>query len=77
MHFETDREVLEAALGTLGWLEPMAARVVQIADTLHLEEMWVSEALQAEAQNRGGLSILTEPRRMSFDTAGNLSPVLS
>jgi hypothetical protein len=77
MHFETDREVLEAALGTLGWLEPMAARVVQIADTLHLEEMWVSEALQAEAQNRDGLSILTEPRRMSFDTAGNLSPVLS
>lgn len=77
MHFDTDREVLEAALGTLGWVEPNAARVVHIADTLHLEEMWVSEALQAEARNQAGLAILTEPGQMSFDTAGNLPPVLS
>jgi hypothetical protein len=75
MHFDTDREVLEAALGTLGWVEPVSARVVHIANTLHLEQMWISEALGAEARERDGLSVLTGPSQMRFDAAGNLLAV--
>ncbi len=77
MHFDTDREVVQAALGTLGWVEPESARVVHIADTLHLEQMWISEALEAEARNHDGVSLLTGLSQMRFDAAGNLLAALA
>lgn len=77
MHFDTDREVVQAALGTLGWVEPESARVVHIADTLHLEQMWISEALEAEARNQDGVSLLTGLSQMRFDAAGNLLAALA
>src|SRR5690606_14255015 len=39
--FETDREVVEAALSTLGLTPPERVRIAQIADTLHLSELLV------------------------------------
>ncbi|MDY0170075.1 MAG: lactate racemase domain-containing protein [Thermoguttaceae bacterium] len=70
--YETDREMLEAALGTIGLTSPDNARLLWIADTLHLDEMECSTAYLAEAQARDTLEILTEPRPLPFDPGGNL-----
>jgi hypothetical protein len=73
--FETDREVVEAALSTCGLVDPENARVVQIADTLHLTEMLVSEAFADEVAEREDLVLLGGPFDMPFDDGGNLLPV--
>src|SRR5437867_676062 len=73
--YDTDREVLQAALPTLGLVEPAAASVVQIADTLHLGEVLVSESHLAEVSKRHDLEIVAGPFDMPFDDTGNLQPV--
>ena len=45
--FDTDREVLEAALQTVGLDEPENAKVVQISNTLQVADVLVSEAYLA------------------------------
>lgn len=72
LDYETDREMLAAALGTIGLTEPPHAKLLWIADTLHLEEVECSAAYLDEAQCRDDLEILTKPRPFPFDNAGNL-----
>lgn len=74
--FETDREVVAAALSTVGLIEPENARVIHIADTLHLAECLVSEAYLPRMRERSDLQALEEPRPMAFDASGNLLPVM-
>jgi Lactate racemase N-terminal domain len=73
--FDTDRDVLEAALATVGLDEPENARVVQISNTLHLSEVLVSEAYLPEVSRRSDLEILDGPCEMDFDADGFLLPV--
>jgi len=72
LDFETDREMLEVALGTIGLAEPPDARLLWIANTLELAEVECSAAYLDEARRREDLTILTEPRELPFDAAGNL-----
>ncbi len=72
LDFETDRDMLAAALGTIGLVEPSNAKLIWIADTLHLDEVECSAAYLDEAQRRDDLEILTKPRELPFDKAGNL-----
>jgi hypothetical protein len=73
--FDTDRDVLDAALQTVGLDEPENARVIQISNTLHLSEVLVSEAYLPEASRRSDLEILDGPFEMEFDADGFLLPV--
>lgn len=75
--FETDREVVAAALSTVGLIEPENARVIHIADTLHLAECLVSEAYLPRLRERSDLQALEAPQPMAFDASGNLLPVMS
>ena len=77
IHFETDREAIEMALASLALSEPRSARIVRIRDTLSLEHLEISEALQAEAARRADLSIVAGLFEMSFDANGNLSPMFA
>jgi hypothetical protein len=70
--YETDREILDIALPTIGLAEPPNAKVLWIHNTLDLVEVECSEAYLAEARTKPNLEILTEPRAMPFDAAGNL-----
>jgi hypothetical protein len=72
LDYETDRQMLAAALTTIGLTEPPDARLLWIADTLHLTEVECSAAYLPEAQSRPDLEILTPPRDLPFDAAGNL-----
>lgn len=70
--YETDREILDIALPTIGLAEPPNAKVLWIHNTLDLVEVECSEAYLAEARTKPNLEILTDLRAMPFDAKGNL-----
>lgn len=74
MHFDTDREVLAAALASLPLAPGQPPRVARIRDTLSLEWIEVSESLLPELEGRREVEICGPPRPWSFDAAGNLTP---
>jgi hypothetical protein len=76
MHFETDRECIRVALGSVGLIPPERSRIVRIKNTLQLDEVEVSEIYKDEIPDRPDLEILEGPRPMSFDARGNLVPLV-
>ncbi|MFO7877698.1 MAG: lactate racemase domain-containing protein [Desulfovermiculus sp.] len=70
MHFDTDRETIQAALDSLGHWDPETVRVVRIQDTLHLTRIQISPALVAELPAH--CSIQGQAQEMQFDEKGNL-----
>lgn len=72
---ETDKLVLEDALGTIGLTPPEKARIIQIQDTLHLKDVLVSAAYREQLSDRADLEILDGPFEMPFDEDDNLLPV--
>lgn len=73
--FDTDREVLEAALQTVGLDDPENAKVVQISNTLHVADVLVSEAYLPQIRERSDLQIVDGPFEMEFNSDGFLLPV--
>ena len=65
---ESDREAVEVAVGEIS---PDQVRLVRIKNTLHLEELEISEALLSEAQ-KAGLTVVRGPQPLAFDEAGRL-----
>ncbi len=74
VHYETDREVVDAALSTIGLQPPDEARIVRIADTLHLAEVDVSGPCCGELAGRGDVQIVG-PAQLAFDRSDNLLPM--
>ena len=72
MHFETDREAIAIALGSIGLTPPDQSRILRIRNTLHLDEVEVSEIYGKEVRQRPDLEILEGPSPMTFDQDGNL-----
>ncbi len=73
LDYETDHEMLAAALGTVGMVKPRNARLLWIADTLNLAEVECSAAYLDEARERNDVEIVKLPREMEFDAEGNLA----
>jgi hypothetical protein len=72
LDYETDREMLRVALGTVGLVEPAQAGLLWIRNTLDLAEVECSAAYLAEAQRRDELEVLSPLRDLPFDGEGNL-----
>ena len=70
---ETDRNAFEMALRSCGYLEPGRERIVRILDTLHLEEVYVSDAWGDELLKRSDVEAVGEASDL-FDDHGNLTP---
>jgi len=78
LYFDTDRECLEAAINTLGMVDPAAIRVVHIRNTLALETLRVSQAYETEIANNETLEVLEGWAPLDFDRDQNLvSPFLT
>ena len=73
-YYDTDKEVIEVALNTIGLTKPENARVIRIESTLRLTELDISEALLEDAQLHSSLEIMGETLPFEFDTTGNLLP---
>jgi hypothetical protein len=71
-YYNSDREAIDTALTTIGLVKPQEAKIVHILDTLHLEEMYISEVMLAEAPKSDGISVVGSPRQLKFDKKGNL-----
>jgi hypothetical protein len=72
VNFDTDREILDNALPTIGLTEPPHAKILWIRNTLELTEVECSQAYWDEAQQRSDLEIIRELQDLPFDAAGNL-----
>lgn len=71
-HYDTDRELLDVALATVGLVEPPDVKLLWIRNTLRVEEVECGEAFLPLARGRSDLEILTEPRELEFDAQGML-----
>ena len=67
IHFETDREVVAAALQSLAMGDTTQAKVVRIQDTLSLERIAVSESYAESVQEREDLEVISGLEAMNFD----------
>jgi len=72
MYYETDKELFEQALATIGLVEPKCAKIMRIKNTLHLSEVDISEAYLTLAQQNKNMKIIKENNVMNFDEYGNL-----
>lgn len=72
LDYPTDRAAMEAALPTMGMVDPADSKIVWIHNTLELREVECSATYWNEAQQRSDLKILCEPRPWPLDAAGNL-----
>ncbi len=80
MVVSSDREAIQACLKTLNGVDMEKARVVRIANSLHIEHIMLSEAYYADVLRGAWPNLVAsgEPLALEFDAQGNLSePVLS
>jgi hypothetical protein len=73
VHFDTDREAVEAALAIIGTRAPEEARILRIRNTLTLDELEVSEPCLAEPNHQTDFLPVSPAQPLSFDPSGNLS----
>ena len=71
-YYDSDREVIDTALKTIGPVGAQNTRIVHILDTLRLEEMYVSEVMLPEVEKRKDISVIGSPGPMKFNDKGNL-----
>ncbi|MDK2799159.1 MAG: hypothetical protein PWP27_1755 [Clostridiales bacterium] len=72
MILKNDREAIAAAIKTCNEIDKKNPRIVRIKNSLHIDEIYISEALLEEAKNDPDIEILEEPKYMQFDGNGNL-----
>ena len=72
MAMPDDKSAIQAAVKTCESHHPDALKIIRIPNTLHLEYLYVSEAMLPELVNRPGINILTDPAPMRFDAQGTL-----
>ncbi|MBU1276222.1 MAG: DUF362 domain-containing protein [Proteobacteria bacterium] len=65
MTLETDRRVVEVALGMVP--DPMNARMARISNTLNLRTFWVTAPLLPELRQKQGVTVHEEPLALQFD----------
>jgi hypothetical protein len=75
VYFDTDREILDAALAIIGTRPPQEARVLRIRNTLHLDEVEVSEPCLGEPHPATAFAPVGAARPLRFDADGNLPPL--
>jgi len=75
LDYETDRETLDVALATIGYVQPQDARLMWIHDTLDVAEVECSAAYWDEASQRDDLEVLTPLRDLPLDEDGNLPEI--
>jgi hypothetical protein len=72
IHFETDRQCLEACVKTTGVLDPGALRVARIENTARLEYIQVSRSCEGEFGLIPGLKQLTPWAPVEFDSSDHM-----
>lgn len=74
MVMRNDRQAIQAAIRTAQIADFSSARVIRIRNTLSLSKLSVSANLLNEVKRHPRMRILNEPRAITFDRMGNISP---
>ena len=74
IHFDSDREAISMALGSLAMADPSTAKIVRIADTLTLDRLEISE--EVLDQRAASIEAEGDAGEMTFDEIGNLASSL-
>ncbi len=72
IHFPTDRQCLNACLKTIGMVPPEKVRLVRIKNTLAVEHLWVSKALESDIHANSNIRVVSPWETLAFDKEGNL-----
>jgi hypothetical protein len=72
VYFDSDREVMDAALAIAGTREPHETRVLRIRNTLCLEELEMSEPCLGDLPAGSNVEVVGTVSDWQFDSAGNL-----
>jgi len=72
MILPSDKYAIAAAVKTCQRQDLSQVRLVRIKDTLHLGEIYISEAMLEEVKTNPNIAICSEPTEMKFDAMGNL-----
>ncbi len=75
VHYDSDREVLDAALSINGTRAPEQARIIHIRNTLLLQEVEVSEPCLTELRPVTDFTVMRGPYELAFDAEGNIAAV--
>jgi antitoxin (DNA-binding transcriptional repressor) of toxin-antitoxin stability system len=75
MIMPTEREAIGAALKIAG-VDPGQARVMRIHNTMHLDELWLSENLVPEAVATGRCKALGPAKPLEYDGDGKLKIIM-
>lgn len=68
----SDKACIQIALKTCNYIDRNHPRIVHIKDTMHLEEIEISEAMVSEALANPNVEVVGEPFDWPFDENGNL-----
>ncbi len=72
MVMRNDNYAIRCAIKTSYCLQPERIRIVRIKNTLHVDEIYISEGLLPEAMTNPQIEILSKPEPFKFDKFGNL-----
>ncbi|BEU88050.1 lactate racemase domain-containing protein [Selenomonas sp. TAMA-11512] len=69
---ESDKECIQCCVRTCNEIDKTRARIVRIANSLHLEHILLSEAYWDEVKGIDGLTVESEPEEWGFNANGDL-----
>lgn len=69
---KNDKEAIQAAIKICNEIDKSRPRVIRIANSLHIEYIYISEALLEKAKTIPGIEILEAPQPFVFNDQGNL-----
>ncbi|HEU5140771.1 MAG TPA: DUF2088 domain-containing protein [Bacillales bacterium] len=72
MTFSNDLELVKGALKGLKLSDPKMMRLVYIKNTLHVDEIWVSESVFEEIKDKPNVKVISEPNPIPFDENGRI-----
>jgi hypothetical protein len=72
MTLQNDRHLLATAMRALKPEDPTKVKIMIIKNTLHLDEMWISQALLPLIEEDPTIEVIHEPINLTFDETNNL-----
>jgi len=69
---DTDKEAIQLAVRTCLGVDREHPRIIRVPDSLHTENIWLSEAMRQEAEVNKRIEIIGAPEEWPFDKNGNL-----
>ena len=72
---ETDRLAIQAAIKTCNAPDMSRIRMVRVPNTLHIDQIYISECMLNEARQHTDISVLGKQENFAFDAAGNLTDI--